>query len=1055
VITLGPWRLTRRLGGGGMGVVYAAEHGVHRIAAAVKLLRPGEGDDALATASLQYELEALGRLRHPGIAMLLDVGTVPSAEAVAHPQVLHDGGLYLVSERIEGGQLRARCGQLSASEVQAVLLGLLDALAHAHARGILHLDLKPDNVLLAGRASLRPVLVDFGLSFRKGSARGAWRSSGTPAYMAPERYLGDWRRFGPPTDLYALGCMAVHLLVGAPPFRGSAEQIRAQILGDAPVLPAELEVPQGLRDFVERCAAHSPADRYPTAAAAAAALAPLDLTQACHDPWSSEAGAQPTLGFDTVSFDLTEEVPRSVGMAAAAGLAPLPDEAPRVRGLLPPAAALRFGVPGLAVAAQQPVLASAWSALRRVEAERQAARWGLGGGHRLDRAAVVRWLGERVGERGWRWLAVRSGETLTSAVGRWLDLDDLAGDALVAHLAERLGGGGAWAESLADALRSGRGAPVASAAVLAVAAVRPVLLSVADDASLGAHRWADTLVGQAVPVLVVGGGDDALLSAVSGRDALLQLTTHVGVAPEAAQELVRWSGGSLAVAESLVVGVARRRGWLPGREGLRRDPSVPLELPASLAGEVPERWVPWLRLAAVLGELDEPAVRDEAVARLGLGLPPDDLPTALQTLAAEPAWRRQLLHDVPVAVPRAVAAALGATGVAAASRAPHEVAAGDWQAAQHSVSEGAWRCYLSGDLAEVSVLLEAWEQVTQALGPAVDRGCADRILRVELLHGWRDKERCAEHAERVAARAHDPSLAALARVYAHAGRMRIGQVGDAAAFARHLAEAEAVDDPWCRCEATWAASVWHDLHDDMVSKRAALARSIEHGRVSDEVFVQLKVRFQEGMLAVEEARFEEGCEVWLAAIDDARAWGASRREEMMREAASAFLRVIGREEEARQQAVIAGAMGANLNRPTHQVGLALLDYVTGRVDEGLEGLARLRALQTTRAVDAQWLARLTLTGRVVMEADRLERGDYEPLVDELCEQLSRGVLRQAQLAWFLEVAAVAAARGERRRRARALGARANDLYRGFGREDFAQRVRQRLHRAGGPAAVPA
>lgn len=1055
MITLGPWRLTRRLGGGGMGLVYAAEHAVHRIAAAVKLLRPGEGDDAVATASLRYELEALGRLRHPGIAMLLDVGTVTEAEAAAHPDTLHPGALYLVSERIEGGELRARCGALRVVEVQSVLLGVLDALAHAHALGILHLDLKPDNVLLTGARSLHPVLVDFGLSFRKGSARGAWRSSGTPAYMAPERYAGDWRRFGPPTDLYALGCMAVHLLVGAPPFRGSAEHIRAQVMGRAPVLPVGLEVAPGLREVIERCTAHAVGDRFPTAAAAAAALAAVDLADASDDPWASPAGADPTLGFDTLCFDLTEEVPLGAVAAAAAGLRPLPEAVPRVRGLLPPAAALRFGVPGLAVAVQTEALASAWAALRAVEARGEAARWGLAGGHRLDRAAVVRWLGERVGERGWRWLAVRSGESLAQAVRRWLDADDLEGVALADHLAGRMGGGRAWVESLADALAHGRGAALATAAVLAQAATRPVLVTVADDAQAEAVPWAEALVGASGAVAVLLPGHDAQLVAVPVREQLAQLVTFVGLTPSAAVEVARAAGGSLAVAEALVAEVARRGGWRPTREGLAREVEVPLTLPDALAGEVPDRWRPWLQLAAVLGPLDADAVRGDAARRVGLAAPPADLPVGLATLAAEPAWRQALRADVPQAVHRALAEALRGVGAPPEHRAAHDVAAQAYEAAQHSVSEGAWRCYLAGDLAELPELTGAWARVVEALGDRVDPTAADRMRRVDLLSGWRDKERCGAHAEQVAATAHDPELVALARVYAHAGRLRGGGTADREGFLRDLAAAEAAGDPWVRCEATWAASVWHDLHDDMPAKQAALRRSIDHGLASDASFVRLKVRFQRGMVDVEDARFEEGVAEWLEAIEEAHACGAFRREEMMREAASAFLRVVGREEEARRQAVMGGALGANLNRPTHQVGLAILDYVTGRVEEGLEGLARLRALQTTRDADAQWLARLTLAGRVVMEADRLDDADHEPLVAELSEQLARGTLRQAQLAWMLEVAGVAAARGDRRRRARALGAQATALYRGFGREDLAQRVRQRLHRAGGPPAVPA
>src|SRR5690606_15752040 len=105
-------------------------------------------------------------------------------------------------------------------DVRGVLLSILDALAHAHARGVVHRDIKPGNILLGGHDDLRPgvKLADFGLA-RGSEDFGEERSvAGTPVYMAPEQFRGAWRSFGPWTDLYSLGIVAWELVCGKPPY---------------------------------------------------------------------------------------------------------------------------------------------------------------------------------------------------------------------------------------------------------------------------------------------------------------------------------------------------------------------------------------------------------------------------------------------------------------------------------------------------------------------------------------------------------------------------------------------------------------------------------------------------------------------------------------------------------------------------------------------------------------------------------------------------------------------------------------------------------------------
>jgi serine/threonine protein kinase len=118
-------------------------------------------------------------------------------------------------ELVRGGTLHDVCGRLRWSACRGVLHGLLDALAHAHARDVLHLDIKPANVLLepVGEQRVRPRLGDFGLS---GIAADGRRTAGTPQYMSPEQFRG--RDLGPWSDLYAVGCLAWTLVTGRPPF---------------------------------------------------------------------------------------------------------------------------------------------------------------------------------------------------------------------------------------------------------------------------------------------------------------------------------------------------------------------------------------------------------------------------------------------------------------------------------------------------------------------------------------------------------------------------------------------------------------------------------------------------------------------------------------------------------------------------------------------------------------------------------------------------------------------------------------------------------------------
>ncbi|MCB9553418.1 MAG: protein kinase [Myxococcales bacterium] len=275
-LLLGPFELVAPTGQGAMAEVWQAIHRGQAVPAAVKIVTAPIGQHEKFRTWFAHELRAVARLDHPGVVRLYDHGEIGAEVAAASGRRLPRGAPYLVMEWIEGGPLSTRAGRLPWPALRRVLLGLLDALGHAHARGVIHRDLKPDNVLLADRG---PVLTDFGVAFtaeRFADARSE-AFAGTPNYMAPEQVTGDLRALGPWTDLYALGCLAYTLARGRPPFDGGAatEVARAQLLAPMPRLDPDLPVPDGFEAWLAHMLQKRPGERFRFAADAAVALMAL------------------------------------------------------------------------------------------------------------------------------------------------------------------------------------------------------------------------------------------------------------------------------------------------------------------------------------------------------------------------------------------------------------------------------------------------------------------------------------------------------------------------------------------------------------------------------------------------------------------------------------------------------------------------------------------------------------------------------------------------------------------------------------------------------------
>jgi CHASE2 domain-containing sensor protein/tRNA A-37 threonylcarbamoyl transferase component Bud32 len=257
IVLDGKYRLEERLGEGATGVVYRAVHLGLKKAFAVKLLKAGSLDP-LALARFRREAEALGQLRHPHVVEVTDFGIDEAA-----------GFAYLVMELLDGSTLADFCrGQAPLSLERA--LPLLEAIAMAvdaaHARGVLHRDLKPGNVLLCPAPDGAPIVkvVDFGLAeiagrplaedFRPvGEVDAGDRLTatgsllGTPLYVAPE--LIRQQAASRASDLYSFGVIAYELLAGHPPFQGSTAEVLAGHLDAEPPVPAlPEEVWQALRE---------------------------------------------------------------------------------------------------------------------------------------------------------------------------------------------------------------------------------------------------------------------------------------------------------------------------------------------------------------------------------------------------------------------------------------------------------------------------------------------------------------------------------------------------------------------------------------------------------------------------------------------------------------------------------------------------------------------------------------------------------------------------------------------------------------------------------------
>lgn len=267
---IGPYRVVSRLGSGGMADVYKAFQPQLDRYVAIKFIRPELALHEDFRTRFENEAKAIAKLSHGNIVHVYDFGEV-------------DKRYYLVMEFIDGQSFKDYLQRLALQskrptleETHQILSQVAAALDYAHQRGIVHRDVKPDNILITSDG--RAVLNDFGIAkmLAEGSSMTQTGAAiGTPAYMSPEQIEGDKTLIGPPSDIYSLGIILFEIVTGKPPFTADTPMaVMMKHLRDPIPIPRQLNpnVPEPLERVIFKALAKSPADRYQTAGDLAKAL---------------------------------------------------------------------------------------------------------------------------------------------------------------------------------------------------------------------------------------------------------------------------------------------------------------------------------------------------------------------------------------------------------------------------------------------------------------------------------------------------------------------------------------------------------------------------------------------------------------------------------------------------------------------------------------------------------------------------------------------------------------------------------------------------------------
>ena len=327
--TLGRYKITSLLGEGGMGAVYKARDDMLKRDVAIKVMNPQFARIGNFQERFLQEARTVARISHPGVVQVYDFGE-------------EQAQLYIVMEFIPGKSLkqtltemRARSAWISLTEAVEIVRQVAQAIDYAHNQGVLHRDIKPDNIMLRPEPSeglpYRPVITDLGLAKLSGGEveTAVGTSLGTPAYMSPEQTLG--KPVTPASDVYSLGVLLFELSTARLPFpaKNLTEALKAHVQ-QPPPSPRSIrsEIPLSLENIILKCLEKDPASRYPHAAS---------LAQALEDalPAATRIGSAPepaagvnTAGAGTAGTQVQEGPAPAASKPASQPVSPAPPAAP-------------------------------------------------------------------------------------------------------------------------------------------------------------------------------------------------------------------------------------------------------------------------------------------------------------------------------------------------------------------------------------------------------------------------------------------------------------------------------------------------------------------------------------------------------------------------------------------------------------------------------------------------------------------------------------------------------------------------------------------------------
>jgi serine/threonine protein kinase/tetratricopeptide (TPR) repeat protein len=679
-LPIGPFLALERLGAGGMGEVWLGRHVDSDMPAALKVVSKTIAHRDAAWEIFDNEMKAVSALSHPNIVAMLDHGRAGmAAQHLSGGKILSDSP-YLALQYVRGGTLTRWIGRMKWGQIRVVLTSLLDALAHAHARSVLHLDIKPDNILLAGRNPMDGIrLTDFGLALLRRDTRQA--IAGTLEFMAPEQYvIGSTH--GPWTDLYALGCLAWGLLTEAPPFHSKSKREMADLHQNAPLPDFEPTIrhPKGIEDWLRRLLEKDPSKRFTRASDALVELIELDDPDlAPSRPSPDSPSVMPTNSYSEVSLIPTlgaralEIIGRPEGSVGHVGL-PETWRVPETQSMQVPDAGLAL------VHEREPRITGRkrerdhlWNAVRACFDAGKPRALMLAGPLGSGRTAL------------WRWLAARTHEVGFSEV-LWHDAEAGLGGFLTGRVPEHPA---ALAVRVIHAIHRRRGNRLA------------LVLLDADDPAVPefvdiALREADGPVffGLRAPARHAPRSNRLIETVEMGRlrddDMRSLLTSILPLADDLMDPLVEWADGNPGLAVATLRDLARRGELRGSAEGWRRPHGVRFRVPTAVrdgmhdvlqrVANTPDRWNA-LQVAAAIGNLVHRrtwSTLSEDVSELTRGLCDAYVleekggafqwiqPAARHLLLAEPATR--LAHG-------RIAEHLASTGAPPALVARHYVAA--------------------------------------------------------------------------------------------------------------------------------------------------------------------------------------------------------------------------------------------------------------------------------------------------------------------------------------------------------------------------------------------